>query len=119
MSRLALIAACGALCACLSLGALAWWQSGRIARLMAERDGLAVQVRQLAARAELEAVARAEAQAEANRQRARARDFDAVRDLIRKGDTDAPIPDDLRRVLDRLGLQPGPRNPAAGAPGGR
>jgi outer membrane murein-binding lipoprotein Lpp len=120
MSRLALIAACGALCACLGLGGLAWWQSGRIDRLAAERDALAVQVRQLAARAELEAVARAAAQAEAKRQRARAQDFDAVRDLIREGVTDAPIPDDLRRVLDRLGLQPPPgRGAAGGAPGGR
>lgn len=119
MSRLALIAASGALCACLGLGAVAWWQSGRIVRLTAERDGLAGQLRTLALRAELEAQGRAAALAEADRQRARARDFDAVRDLIREGATDAPIPDDLRRVLDRLGLQPGARGAAGGAPGGR
>jgi outer membrane murein-binding lipoprotein Lpp len=119
MPRLSLYALCAALCASLALGGVAWWQSGRLKDLSAERDRLAAQVAALALRAELEAQGRAAALAEAERARARARDFDAVRDLIREGETDAPIPADLCAALAGLGLRCAPGGSTAGAPGGR
>lgn len=99
ITRYALIAA---LVACLGLGVALWWQLGRVAGLQADKARLERSVQNLeAARAQARTAARV-AQAEAKRQRALAAEYEQVKDAFREGDFNAPLPDDFRRLLDRI-----------------
>lgn len=62
------------------------------------RRELAVQASIAAQKTEAATVARAEAE----RLRIAATEYDAIREWILRGDDDAPIPDLLRRALDRI-----------------
>ena len=91
-----------ALVACLGLGAALWWQSSRVADLKADKARLERSVQNLeAARAQARTAASV-AQAEAERQRALAAEYEQVKDAFRDGDFNAPLPDDFRRLLDRI-----------------
>lgn len=99
ITRYALIAA---LAAVLGLGAALWWQSGTVDRL---RDDKARLERSVVALEQSRAQARAAAErarAEAARQAAAAAEYEQVKDAFRKGDFDAPLPDDFRALLDRI-----------------
>ncbi|WP_421998248.1 hypothetical protein [Roseovarius confluentis] len=95
-----------ALVACLGLGAALWWQSSRVAGLRADKARLERSVQTLeVARAQAASAAR-RARAEADRQAKLAAEYEQVKDAFREGDFNAPLPDDFRRLLDRI-LRPG------------
>lgn len=99
ITRYALITA---LAATLVLGAALWWQSGTVDRL---RDDKARLTRSVTALEQSRAQARAAAdvaRAEAARQAAAAAEYEQVKDAFRKGDFDAPLPDDFRALLGRI-----------------
>ncbi|WP_370211550.1 hypothetical protein [Roseovarius sp.] len=99
ITRYALIAA---LAAVLGLGAALWWQSGTVDRL---RDDKARLTRSVTALEQSRAQARAAAdvaRAEAARQAAAAAEYEQVKVAFRKGDFDAPLPDDFRALLGRI-----------------
>jgi len=99
ITRYALITA---LAATLALGAALWWQSGIVDRL---RDDKARLTRSVTALEKSRAQARAAAdvaRAEAERQAAAAAEYEQVKDAFRKGDFNAPLPDDFRAVLGRI-----------------
>lgn len=91
-----------ALVAVLGLSVVLWWQIGTVDRL---RDDNARLTRSVAALEQSRAQAReaaAVARAEAERQEARAKEYEQIKDAFREGNFNAPLPDDFRRLLDRL-----------------
>lgn len=99
ITRYALITA---LAATLALAAALCWQSGTVDRL---RDDKARLTRSVTALEQSRAQARAAAdvaRAEAARQAAVAAEYEQVKDAFRKGDFDAPLPDDFRALLGRI-----------------
>lgn len=99
IARYALIAA---LLGCLSLGSALLWQTSRVAGLEADKARLERSVQSLEASREQARLAARVARAEAQRQAELAFEYEQVKDAFRKGDFDAPLPDDFRVLLDRI-----------------
>lgn len=102
MSRILAYALIAALLACVGLAGALWWQSGTIDRLRDDNARLTRSVASLEGARDQAKAAAVIAKAEAARQRAKAEEYEQVKDAFRKGDFDAPLPDDFRVLLDRL-----------------
>lgn len=92
----------GALAAVLALGGWLMIERNRVAHFKEKSINLSHQlaVKDFAiAQAEQ---AREVARAEASRVAEKAAEYDNIREFINRGDNDAPIPDALRGILDRL-----------------
>lgn len=106
MSRILAYAFIAALLACIGLAGALWWQSGRIDALRDDNASLTRSNEALETARTQARLAASVARAEADRQRAKATEYEHVKDAFRKGDFDAPLPDDFRALLDRI-LRPG------------
>lgn len=102
MSRLLAYGLAAALAACVALSVALWWQSGTVDRLREDKARLERSVASLEQSRDQARAAADVARAEAERQAARAAEYEQVKDAFRKGDFDAPLPDDFRVLLDRI-----------------
>lgn len=91
-----------ALVAVLGLSGALWWQSGTVDRLREDKASLTRSVVALEQSRDQAREAAAVARAEAERQEARAKEYEQIKDAFREGNFNAPLPDDFRRLLDRL-----------------
>lgn len=102
MSRILAIALGVALIAVMGLSILLKWQGTTIDRLRADNASLTRSVEILNISRQQARTAAEVARAEAQRQSVKAKEYEQVKDAFRKGDFDAPLPDDFSRLLDRV-----------------
>lgn len=89
----------------LALAGGVWWVMdlrATNAKLTTENAALSRSVDALRDQAAAARLAADVARAEAERQRTLAAEYEQVKDAFRKGDFDAPLPDDFRVLLDRI-----------------
>lgn len=99
MTRYALAVAVAAVVA---LAGALYWQTGRVSDLRADNARMRAAVVVLERAREQSQAAAAVAQQEALRQKAKADEYEQVKEAFRKGDFNAPLPDDFRVLLERV-----------------
>ncbi len=102
VSRALSYALIAALVACLGLAGRLWWQSGRMDDLRDENASLTRSLAVLEDSRDQARLAAEVAKAAAQREREAAARYEQVKDAFRKGDFDAPLPDDFRLLLGRI-----------------